>query len=144
MRIISIAFVATSLLALAACQGEPAAPARDSEQVATPAPAPAMPSDENTGETPSYAAWVGKWTGPEGLFVNITQLDGGRYRLEMQSDLDTKGTYDGTATSEGIAFTRDGEELTLRKATGDETGLKYLAGKTDCLMVKPSEGFCRA
>ena len=26
---------------------------------------------------------------------------------------------------------------------GDATGLKYLAGKKDCLTVEPGEGYCR-
>ena len=89
------------------------------------------------------ADWAGKWTGPEGLYVNITPGTGGKVALEMQSDLDTKGSYDATATADGISFKRGDEMLTLKKATGDETGLKYLAGKKDCLMVKSGEGFCR-
>lgn len=93
--------------------------------------------------TPSYAQWVGTWTGPEGLFVTIAEAGEGRYSLEMQSDLDTKGTYAGTATPEGIAFERGGQPQLLRKATGAETGLKWLADKQDCLMVAQGEGYCR-
>ncbi|MFM7349385.1 MAG: hypothetical protein ACKO01_07835, partial [Erythrobacter sp.] len=65
------------------------------------------------------------------------------YDLEMQSDLDTRGSYTGTATAEGIAFERGGEIRVLRKATGAETGLKWLADKQDCLMVVEGEGYCR-
>jgi hypothetical protein len=39
------------------------------------------------------------------------------------------------------------QELGRREArsvtNGDATGLKYLAGKTDCLTVKSGEGYCR-
>jgi hypothetical protein len=31
---------------------------------------------------------------------------------------------------------------TLEARNGDETGMKWLAGKTDCLTVKPGEGYC--
>jgi hypothetical protein len=61
----------------------------------------------------------------------------------MQSDLDTKGTYDGQDSEHGIKFKRGGEELSLRRGNGDETGLKWLAGKKECLVVKDGEGYCR-
>ena len=70
-------------------------------------------------------------------------LGNDRFELEMQSDLDTKGTYSGIAEERGIRFARNGENLLLYRSSGDETGLKYLAGKTECLMVKSGEGYCR-
>ena len=90
-----------------------------------------------------YAAWAGKWTGVEGMYVTITAAEPGKYKLEMQSDLDTKGTYDGSDGDGGITFKRGAETLTLAASTGDATGLKYLAGKKDCLKVKDGEGYCR-
>src|SRR3546814_1697226 len=65
------------------------------------------------------------------------------YTLEMQSDLDTKGSYEGRDSEHGIRFRRGGEELSLHRGDGDETGLKYLAGKKECLIVKTGEGYCR-
>lgn len=125
--------------ALAACSpssqdeaGTAEAPA--ATPIVTPTPAAAVPS---------HAAWAGKWIGVEGTFAEITSKPGGGYTLTMQSDLDSLGTYDGTDAAEGIAFERDGKPLLLKAATGDETGLKYLAGKTDCLMVAQGEGYCR-
>ena len=94
-------------------------------------------------ETVDFSTWAGKWTGPEGLYVIITPGENLKIRLEMQSDLDTKASYEGIGSSDAISFERAGEMLMLRKATGDETGLKYLAGKKDCLMVKRGEGYCR-
>jgi len=67
----------------------------------------------------------------------------GAYNLEMQSDLDTKGSYRGQDAEGGIEFARGGEGFLLHAATGDETGLKYLAGKKNCLMVKAGEGYCK-
>ena len=125
------------------------------------APAPA-PTDATTTEVPvetvppegadatdpataphRFASWAGKWTGVEGMYATITPAEPGKYKLEMQSDLDTKGTYDGEDSEHGIKFKRGSEELSLRRGSGDETGLKYLAGKKECLIVKAGEGYCR-
>lgn len=90
-----------------------------------------------------FANWAGKWTGVEGMYVTITPADPGRYKLEMQSDLDTRGSYDGRDSEHGIQFERGGEQLSLTRASGNQTGLKYLAAKTECLIVKTGEGYCR-
>lgn len=88
-------------------------------------------------------AWVGKWTGPEGLALEIAKLDTpGTYDIKITL-LDGANSYRGTGEGETIRFVRGGVAETIRKASGDETGLKYLAGKTNCLMIKPAEGFCR-
>lgn len=129
------------------------------EKAQAPAPAPAdttmteVPDETAPAETPPageaapaahrFADWVGKWTGPEGMYATITAAEPGKYKLEMQSDLDTKGTYDGSDSEHGIQFTRGTETLSLTRASGDETGLKYLAGKKQCLKVKTGEGYCR-
>jgi len=42
-----------------------------------------------------------------------------------------------------IRFIRNGRPESIRAATGDETGLKWLAGKQNCLMIQQGEGFCR-
>ena len=128
------------------------------EKAEAPAPAPTettevvdetVPPEGAEGETDPataphrFASWAGKWTGVEGMFVTITPGAPGQYKLEMQSDLDTKGTYDGTDSEHGIKFKRGAEDLSLRRGNGDETGLKYLAGKKECLIVKDGEGYCR-
>lgn len=90
-----------------------------------------------------FDSWAGKWIGPEGMYVDVKPLGKGDFKLEMQSDLDTKGTYSGNAQEHGIRFTRNGGQFLLYRTDGDETGLKYLAGKKECLMVKSGEGYCR-
>ncbi len=90
-----------------------------------------------------FDSWAGKWIGPEGLYVDVKPLGKGEFKLEMQSDLDTKGTYIGNAQEHGIRFTRNGDQFLLYRTNGDETGLKYLSGKKECLMVKSGEGYCR-
>ena len=38
---------------------------------------------------------------------------------------------------------RDGVRESLRPGSGVETGMKWLQDKSDCLVVKPGEGYCR-
>ena len=143
MRLILLATVA-----LAACSG----PKPDAPAVATNDSAPAVvaaaPAPDDAIAPPTAPArleadYVGRWIGVEGMYLNVTKRAGGGVSLEMQYDLDQKGTYDGTVTPDGLRFTRDGVTETLRPTDGDATGLKYLADKTDCLTVKSGEGYCR-
>ena len=100
-------------------------------KVAAPEPKPA----------PDY---TGRWIGVEGMVLDVAPTaTAGHYALTMQWDLDNKGKFDGVATGDTIAFDRGGVRETLRPTNGDATGLKYLARKTDCLTVKPGEGYCR-
>lgn len=134
---------AAALALLTGCEkAEAPAPV---QTTTTEVPVETVPGDIEAGADSAhrFASWAGKWTGVEGMYVTITTAEPGKYKLEMQSDLDTKGSYDGADSEHGIMFKRGGEELSLHRGSGDETGLKYLAGKTDCLIVKPGEGYCR-
>jgi hypothetical protein len=145
MQKIMILTGAAALVLLTGCEkAEAPAP---TETTTTEVPVETVP-DETAPDDPAtaphrFASWAGKWTGVEGMYVTITTAEPGKYKLEMQSDLDTKGSYDGEDSEHGIKFKRGSEELSLRRGSGDETGLKYLAGKKDCLIVKPGEGYCR-
>lgn len=118
------------------------------------------PAIENVDDADSVAAnaapadarlptddWVGRWTGPEGLFLDIQPSpDGkaGHYALTNKDNLDRQGDYAGVADGATIRFVRDGQDLAIRPGTGDDSGFKYLAGKTDCLIVVAGqEGYCR-
>lgn len=110
--------------------------------VVSPAPAPAAhpaapPAAKVEGD------YLGRWVGVEGMYLNVAKGSGDGVTLDMQWDLDHKGTFDGKVTPAGIAFTREGKELLLKPTDGDATGLKYLAGKKDCLTVASGEGYCR-
>lgn len=138
---------AAALVVLSGCEKAEApapAPTETTEVVDETVPPEAAEGETDPATTPHrFASWAGKWTGVEGMFVTITPGEPGQYKLEMQSDLDTKGTYDGTDSEHGIKFKRGAEELSLRRGSGDETGLKYLAGKKECLIVKDGEGYCK-
>jgi hypothetical protein len=103
---------------------------------------------EKAKSAPNRDAWVGKWIGVEGLVLTIEKDPGGslgRYRLANKWSLDDEasGTFDGVATAKGIAFNRPDGAKELVASDGNATGLKYLAGKKDCLTVAPGEGYCR-
>ena len=92
----------------------------------------------------THDGWVGRWKGVEGTYLTIEKgKEAGRYRIHNQFTLDDKGSFDGHATVEGIAFTRPDGKQVLRASSGDATGVKYLAGKQNCLKVKDGEGYCR-
>ncbi|MGJ3628537.1 hypothetical protein AB5I41_19265 [Sphingomonas sp. MMS24-JH45] len=55
-----------------------------------------------------------------------------------------QGEIPGSVAAEGLRFTREGKDEILVPSDGDATGLKWLAGKKDCLTVKSGEGYCRA
>jgi hypothetical protein len=95
----------------------------------------------NDGAGTPADAWVGRWTGPEGTYLAIAGADG-VYEITVK-DLDAARTFPGIGANGGIEFQRDGAIERLKRTNGDETGMKWLAGKTDCLTVKPGEGYCR-
>lgn len=102
--------------------------------------APSQPSPVQS-EEPRADQWLGRWTGPEGTALTLTQ-EGGGYRVHIES-LDGAGSYLGVAVDDHLSFQRDGATETLRATDGVGTGMKWLADKSDCLVIRPSEGFCR-
>ena len=112
-----------------------AAPAAD---VAV-APVTPAPTDAANAE----ADYLGRWIGVEGMYLVVAPKTGGGVTLEMQWDLDNKDTLDGSVTAEGLRFMRNGVSEIAVRSNGDATGLKYLAGKMECLTVKQGEGYCR-
>lgn len=129
------------LALLSACSPTPP---RDSGNVAD-APAPVLTA------TPAPSApvaptvdYAGRWTGVEGMFLDVAPgATPGAYRLTMQYDLDHKGSFDAMRDGDTLAFERDGKRMALKPTDGAATGLKYLAGKKDCLTVASGEGYCR-
>lgn len=87
------------------------------------------------------SAFTGKWTGPEGTALTITP-QGADYKVTVQN-LDGPRDFAGTAADGGIQFIRDGQTFVIRPGSGEETGMKWLADKDNCLIVAPGEGFCR-
>jgi len=138
--------LAAILLLVACARGEDAHPI-DNVSVADNAAAETFddvdPVGNSAAEPLPTDAWIGKWIGVEGLVLDIQPAgERGRYMLSVTL-LDGTKSYDGSADGDAIRFTRDGRPESIRAATGDQTGLKWLAGKQNCLMIQQGEGFCR-
>ena len=85
--------------------------------------------------------WIGRWNGPEGTYLEISK-SGDTYEIQIK-DLDKVQTYRGTATSDGISFERNGKAETIRSGKGEQTGMKWLLDKKNCLVIRYGEGYCR-
>jgi hypothetical protein len=101
---------------------------------------PAEPVANDLG-TAIADGWVGTWRGPEGTSLQIAKQEVG-YQVTVRN-LDGPREFHGVAVEDLLQFERDGVTETLRAGDGQDTGMKWLAGKHDCLVVKPGEGFCR-
>ncbi|MDZ4263358.1 MAG: hypothetical protein U1B30_13645 [Pseudomonadota bacterium] len=106
----------------------------------------AAPSSSNTASsavaTPiATDAWVGKWNGPEGTFLEISGGNG-NYTITIQ-DLDGPKQFQGKSNGNEISFERNGTTEAIQPSNGTETGMKWLAEKSDCLRVRLGEGWCR-
>ena len=69
-------------------------------------------------------------------------LEPGTYSITVQN-LDGPRSFDAKAGSGTLVFVRDGAIETIRRGNGTDTGMKWLADKRDCLIVKAGEGYCR-
>jgi len=156
VKALSLLFVVAVLAACSDRQPAGDAPAPAEQAAAATAPsADPMPAHNDAGATPAPAAppasdvaqaeasYLGRWTGVEGMYLVVASKPGGGVTLDMQWDLDNKGRFDGSVTAEGLRFMRNGVAESAVHTDGEATGLKYLAGKQDCLTVKPGEGYCR-
>jgi hypothetical protein len=85
--------------------------------------------------------WSGQWNGPEGTFLRIAGSQG-KYEITLQN-LDGPRTFQASAAGNQIQFVRDGLKESIRATDGEATGMKWLAGKSNCLTVRAGEGYCR-
>ena len=137
------------LLGLAACGQAPMPPpaAGESSQRDVPAPSdvaakPVRPPPEPAPPPPPVAEdWIGIWQGPEGTSLQVAKQEAG-YDVTV-TNLDGTRVFEATDSGDALQFERDGVTETLRAGDGQATGMKWLADKKDCLVVKPGEGYCR-
>lgn len=98
-----------------------------------------MPAPDKPSAEPDK--WIGRWNGPEATSMLIA---GGKGEYDITiSDLNGPRRYKGTASGARIDFSRDGSSESIRATTGSETGMKWLADKSNCLTIRYGEGFCR-
>jgi len=92
-------------------------------------------------ERPALQSWVGRWTGPEGTWLDLS-ANGEGYLVQIRN-LDGEASYEGRAAGDHIEFERNGTTESIRASDGAGTGMKWLAEKKDCLVIKSGEGYCR-
>jgi hypothetical protein len=99
---------------------------------------------DNVASTDKWSAtdaWAGQWYGPEGTFLRIDGK-GGNYELTIQN-LDGPLKYTGVGIGEKIQFERNGIKETIHATNGEDTGMKWLSDKSDCLTIRVGEGYCK-
>ena len=85
--------------------------------------------------------WLGKWIGPEGTYLVLSK-NADKYAVQINS-LDGPETYEGMSTGDRIEFQRNGKTESIRAGNGHDTGMKWLQDKSNCLIIRTGEGFCR-
>jgi hypothetical protein len=102
---------------------------------------PPSPSPENHVVQAPTDGWLGRWDGPEGIFLQLSKT-GDQYVVVIQ-DLDGPKRFAGFVDSNRIRFERDGKTEYISAGDGDATGMKWLVAKKNCLLTKKGEGWCR-
>lgn len=154
-RSILLTIISIATFAFAACTPETKpvnntpAPTPAASPLASPVGSPAgsptgsPAADDKTPAGKADDALTGRWQGVEGTFLNVTKK-GDKFEIEIKNLDPASKKYEGTAKGDVIEFTRDGKPATIKIATGDETGMKWLAGKKNCVVItKGSEGYCK-
>lgn len=149
-RSILLTIISAATFAFAACAPEtkPVNVIPAATPAASPAASPvASPSASPTGSpaatTGKADTLTGRWEGAEGTFLNVTKT-GEKFEIEIKNLDPAPKKYEGAAKGDVIEFIRDGKPATITTATGDETGMKWLLGKKNCVVItKGSEGYCK-
>jgi hypothetical protein len=106
------------------------------------APGPASSASSGSARADAITdRWAGQWNGPEGTFLRIVGAQG-KYEITIQN-LDGPRTFQASASGDQVEFVRDGLKESIRATGGAETGMKWLADKSNCLTVRAGEGYCR-
>jgi hypothetical protein len=102
---------------------------------------PLTPSLAPNAAPRKIAECIARWNGPEGTYLEISK-SGDKYEIRIK-DLDKMQTYRGTAAADRISFERNGKAETIRSGNGQQTGMKWLADKRNCLVIRLGEAYCR-
>lgn len=96
---------------------------------------------QSPASDPIANIWLGKWTGPEGTFLILAPTGSG-YNVTIQN-LDGPRTFPAILKGRNMTFTRDNINESIHPGIGTETGMKWLVGKQNCLIIKTGEAYCR-
>ena len=131
-----LVFVAVlAVVGIAACERKSSVgPLAQPNPPASPASAVPAPS--------ALHGWLGKWSGVEGTYLQLASKSDAKYDVIIKN-LDGERTFEGVGGTDHIYFERDGAVEKIRATDGAGTGMKWLAGKSSCLVIRLGEGYCR-
>lgn len=144
-------FLVAAIAILGACtpaeQAKPGTNVPAASPLTSPSQSPAVsPTTSPAMETKPVSkveSLVGQWPGVEGTYLKV-EKKGDKYDIEIKN-LDGSKKFEGTAKGDVIEFTRNGKTETIKAATAEETGMKWLKGEKNCVVItKGSEGYCRS
>ena len=131
----TLALLTTIFMSGCNSRDQPAGTSSGASSVPSPNPTAGPPANSVTDQ------WLGKWIGPEGTLL-VLGRNGANYVVEIHS-LDGPATYQGTPAGDHIEFQRNGKTESLHAGSGQDTGMKWLLDKKNCLIIRSGEGFCR-
>lgn len=118
----------------------PAAPV--ASPVASPSALPTIDPKAPAVPSAKLPALEGVWPGVDGSSLNIIRKSD-KYAIEIKASGKTD-TFEGVVKGDTIEFKRKDKMETIKAATAEETGMKWLAGEKNCVVItKGSEGYCR-
>jgi hypothetical protein len=106
------------------------------EKPVQPPPPPSLPAPT------ALDGWPGQWNGVEGTYLRLVARPDSKYDVIIRN-LDGERRFEGVGSTDHIDFERDGKQEQIRASDGQETGMKWLADKTNCLTIQRGEGYCR-
>ena len=124
-----------------------ASPTASHAEAAIQNPAPplegkAVKEQRGQSNTPPVREWIGHWEGVEGTSLELSQKVDGDLLVKINS-LDGEMSVRGVIKGNVIEFYHLGQRKVIRFGNGDETGMIWLVGKTECLILAEGEGYCR-
>jgi hypothetical protein len=86
--------------------------------------------------------WLGRWEGVEGTSLELSRRTDGDLLVKISS-LDGDMSVRGVVKGDVVEIYHLSQPRKIRLGNGEATGLKWLAGKTECLILAEGEGYCR-
>lgn len=110
---------------------------------ASPAASPSLPPGTDDKKPVSKIdALQGEWPGQGGAVLKV-EKKGDKYEIEIKTK-DGSKKFEGTAKGDAIEFARNGKTETIKAASLEETGIKWLGGEKTCIVVnKGNEAYCK-
>lgn len=128
------------LALLTACK--PSAPAEGTSAGSTqPATKPNPLAATIAAQAKMPKDWQGDWIGPEGTRMTL-RATGPKVQVDFLT-LDGPRQFYGEWRGDHIVIYRSAEPETIRRGDGKATGMKWLAEKRNCLVIRSGEGYCR-